>query len=176
MKQLFMLLTILVLGCSVPRSEPEGGTIIGQAVNPSGKVLILGVRDGQEQGQEPANGSGKGMAAALRKVLMAHSIPISTTESLNNTQGFEEAEKLNFDYIMKCSITLWEDNATAWSGKGDKLKISIELFDVKSKQLVGEAGFYRVATGFTLAAGSPDRFMDECAEGALAKIYGWPAK
>lgn len=94
-------------------------------------------------------------------------------EASTNVQALDEASKLNFDYTMKCTITLWEDNATAWSGKGDKLEISVEVFDVKTKQLVGIASHYRVATGFTLVSGTPDRFMDECAEGALGKIYGW---
>ena len=176
MKQFLLLLFLLTTGCSIPRSEPEGGLIQGKTINPSGKVLILAVRDGQEQDQPAAPGSGQGMVNALRKVLMDHFIPFSTTEHYNNIQGFEEAEKLNFDYVLKCTITLWENNATAWSGNGDKLKISIEIFDVKSKQLVAIAGHYRVATGATLATGTPDRFMNECALGALSKIYAWPTK
>lgn len=176
MKWLPFALLVLAFGCSVPRSIPEGGVVAGQTIAPTGKVLILSIADGQEAGQPVANGSGRGMVAALRKVLMAHSVPFTTTETRSNVDGFTEAEKLAYDYVMKCTITLWENNATAWSGNGDKLKISVEMFDVKTKQLAGVAGFYRVATGFTLVAGTPDRMMDECAEGALAKLYGWPAK
>ncbi len=116
------------------------------------------------------------MVAALRNALMQRGIPLSTTESVSMTQGIEEAAKLNFDYVLKCAITEWEDNATAWSGKGDKLRISVEVFDVKTKQLVAGGSHYRIATGFTLSSGSPDRFMDECAYGALSQIYGWPLK
>jgi hypothetical protein len=176
MKHLVLPLLLLALGCSVPHSIPEGGIVKGQSINPIGKVLILAVQDGQEQGQSPAPGSGRGMVAALRTVLMNHSIPFTTSDSMTNMQGFEEAQKLNFDYVMKCTITLWEDNATAWSGKGDKLKISVELFDVKSKQLVAVASHYRVSTGATFVSAAPDRFMDECAAGALGKIFGWTEK
>ena len=119
---------------------------------------------------------GKGMVAALRKVLMEKAIPLSTSESTNLVQGYDEASRMGFDYVLKCVITEWEDNATAWSGKGDKLRISIELFDAKSKQLVAAGSHYRIATGFTLVSGSPDRFMDECATGALSQIFGWPQK
>ena len=106
---------------------------------------------------------------------MNHSIPFSTSESMDTAQGFEEAGKLQFDFILKCTINLWEDNATAWSGNGDKLKISIEMFDTKSKQLVAVASHNRVATGATFTSGTPDRLMDECALGALSQIYIWPS-
>ena len=174
MKRLLICLPLLALGCSVPRSVPEGNVVAGKTINVEGKVLILAVIDGQEQGQAPANGSGRGMVSALRKTLMQHGISISTSEATSQIQGLEEAGKLGFDYVLKCVITEWEDNATAWSGKGDKLRISIDMFDVKSKSMVAASSHYRIATGFTFVSGTPDRFMDECATGALSQIYRWP--
>jgi len=91
-------------------------------------------------------------------------------------QGFADAERGGFTYVLKGTITHWEDNATAWSGKGDKLNISAELYDVRSRTLVAAATDKRTATGFTLVSGTPDRFMDEVANGALNQIYGWPIK
>lgn len=175
MRSLGILLPILfAIGCSVPKSLPEGGAISGMTVNQKAKVLVLAIADGQEKGQEPANGSGRGMVAALRQQLSAHGVPITTSEATTILQGFEEATKMGFDYVLKCVIVLWEDNATAWSGNGDKLKISLELYDAKTHQLVAASSHYRVATGATFVSGTPDRFMDECAKGALGKIYGWP--
>ncbi|MBK8573769.1 MAG: DUF4823 domain-containing protein [Holophagaceae bacterium] len=176
MKKLLACLPLLAFGCSVPRSVPEGNVVSGRSINAQDKVLILSVIDGQEQGQAPANGSGKGMVTALRKTLMEHNIPVSTSESTNLIQGFDEASKLGFDYVLKCVITEWEDNATAWSGKGDKLRISVEIFDAKSKTMVAAASHYRIATGFTFVSGSPDRFMDECSLGALSQVYKWSSK
>ncbi|MBS1766093.1 MAG: DUF4823 domain-containing protein [Acidobacteria bacterium] len=167
-------LLLLATACSVPRAVPEGGVIAGQIVNTQGQVLILSTQDGQEQGQDPAHGSGRELVSALRKALSAHAVPVSISESRDVAQGYDEAAKIGFDYVLRPTITLWEDNATAWSGKGDKLEISIELYDVKSHRLTAASSFYRVATGFTLASGTPDRFMDECSNGALGKIYGWP--
>jgi len=173
---LFLLAFVFGIGCSVPKSVPEGGAIAGMQVNAKAKVLILAVADGQEKGEAPANGSGRGMVVALRQALSQQGIPLSTTEASNLLQGFDEATKMGFEYVLKCVIVLWEDNATAWSGNGDKLKISLELYDTKSRQLVAASSHYRVATGATFVSGTPDRFMDECAEGALRKIYGWKGK
>ncbi len=173
-KLAFLVLAIFAIGCSVPRSIPEGGRIAGQAFDPNGKVLIMAVADGQEVGQPVATGSGKALSSTIRKVLTQHNVPLTISENLKLSDAYTEALLIGFDYILKCEITLWEDNATAWSGNGDKLRISIEMFDVKSKQLAAASSHYRVATGATFVAGNPERFMTECAEGALSKIYSWP--
>jgi len=173
---LIVVFTFLIGGCSVPRSVKEGGPISGQVVNPAGKVLILGIKNGQEQDQPEANGSGQGLVSALRQALSTHSVPLSTTQTTDLSSGFDEAQKVNFDYVLKCLITLWQDNATAWSGNGDKLSISVELYDAKTRLLVAAATHQRVATGATFVSGSPDRFMGEVSTGALSQIYGWPQK
>lgn len=177
MKYVALILAVLFAsGCSVPRSVKEGGPVSGQVVNPAGKVLILNVANGQEQGQPIAYGSGQGMVSSLRKVLTSHGVSLSTTEKMDLSSGMDEAERSGFDYILKAVITLWQDNATAWSGNGDKLSVSVELYDAKTKQLTAAASHQRVATGATFVSGSPDRFMDEVATGALGQIYGWPEK
>jgi hypothetical protein len=177
MKYLVLLITCLMAaGCSVPRSVKEGGPVIGYQINPTAKVLLLRVADGQEQGQEVARGSGEGMVAALRKALSSHGVPLSTSANLDLSTGLDEAQRTGFDYVLKCTITLWQDNATAWSGNGDKLNISVEVYDVKTGTLAAAATHKRVATGATFVSASPDRFMDEVATGALSQIYGWPVK
>ncbi|MEJ0006444.1 MAG: DUF4823 domain-containing protein [Steroidobacteraceae bacterium] len=168
-----VLLVATVAGCSVPRSVAEGGPIGGHRVDPSVKVLILNVQDGQEQGQDPAHGSGRGVVEALRKQLTMHGIPLSTTDTMSLAAGLDEAKGAGFGYVCRSTITLWEDNATAWSGNGDKLTLSVDLYDAKTRELVAAATHRRVATGATLVSGSPDRFTDEVASGALGRIYGW---
>ncbi|AHX16304.1 hypothetical protein CH75_10390 [Dyella jiangningensis] len=178
MKRLFLVATsaMLLIGCSVPRQVKEGGAMSGHQVAPQGKVLLLNVRDGQEKGQDPATGSGQGMVAALRKTLSAHGVPLNTSQTMDLSRGFEEAQRNGYAYVMKSTITLWEDNATAWSGNGDKLNVSVELYDVSTHELIAAATDKRTATGFTFVSGTPDRFMDEVAIGALSQIYGWPVR
>ena len=169
-------LLMLMAGCSVPRNVREGGPVPGQQVDPQQTVLVLSVKDGQEQGQTPAAGSGQGMAAALRRALSAHGIPLSISQSTDLSQGFKDAEQDRAGYVLQCVITLWQDNATAWSGNGDKLNISVEMYDAKTHRLIAASSDRRTATGATFVSGSPDRFMDQVATGALGRLYGWPEK
>jgi len=171
---LLIVLCLCAAGCSIPRSLAEGGPVANHRVNPLSKVLILSIADGQEQGQEPAPGSGQRLVESIRKVLVAHGVPLSTTATGSLASGLDEARQGGFDYVLKGTIALWEDNATAWSGNGDKLTVSLDLYNAKSRELIAAATHRRVATGATFLPGSPDRFMDEVSGGALEKIYAWP--
>ena len=135
-------------------------------------MLVLNIKDGQK----PAVGSGQGMVAALRRALAVHGVPFSTSADMDIQAGFSEAQCDGYRYMLKCTITLWKDHATAWSGKGDKLNISIEMYDVQTHELMAAATDKRTATGFTPVSGSPDRFMDQVGSGTPAQIYGWPSK
>lgn len=114
------------------------------------------------------------MVDAFRKVLAMHGIPMSVTADKSLTEGFADAERGGFTYVLKGTITHWEDNATAWSGKGDKLFVSAELYDAHTHTLIAAATDKRTATGLTFVSSTPDRFMDQVAVGTLSQIYGWP--
>jgi hypothetical protein len=116
-----LLVCVFVSGCSIPRAIPNGGPIASYRVISRDKVLVLNVPDGQEQGQPPAPGSGQGMVSALAQVLEAHGIPFSTTDTTSLSLGFDRAQSEGIQYVLKTTITHWEDNATEWSGKGDKV-------------------------------------------------------
>lgn len=166
-----------ISACSIARSVPDGRVVSGQAINNKGEVLIMNIADGQEQGEPVAKGSGQAMVSAIKDVLLNHNVPVTTSQAIDLIPAFDEAEKVGSEYTLRCVITLWEDNATFWSGNGDKLRISLELYSSKQRKLVAKTGYYRVGTGFTFVSGTPQRFMGEAAEGALNRIYGWdPSK
>src|SRR5690606_7286551 len=108
---------LLVAGCSVPRSVKEGGPVAGQQVDRGARVLVLNVADGQEAGQPVAVGSGQIVVSSVRKALQAHGVPLTLSESTDISHGIAEAKGAGFDYVLRTKITLWEDNATAWSMK-----------------------------------------------------------
>jgi hypothetical protein len=113
---------------------------------------------------------------ALANDLVAHRVTVSFFPSLDLTSAFAAAQQQGFAYVLSPSISLWEDNATIWSGNGDKLTLSLEMYDASTQKLVAIATHRRVATGATMLNQSPDRFIDEACAGSLSKIYGWPAK
>lgn len=161
----------LLLGCSIPR-KIKAGRVLGEKPLPrDATYLILGIRDAQETGQPVAVGSGKALASAIQQRMLKEGIAAETTAQANFTDGMNEAKARNIPCVIKAEYTLWEDNATAWSGRGDKVAISLEAYDVSTGRMLAASSFKRVATGFTFASDSPFRFLAQAADGAVGTIF-----
>jgi len=89
-------------------------------------------------------------------------------------RGYQEAERLNFDYVLRGVFTNWEDNATAWSGNPDRAELAVELYSVADRRLAASASHKVQATGFTLLSSATTRFIPEMADTTLGRLFSWP--
>ena len=87
--------------------------------------------------------------------------------------AFDEAHSLDSRYVLRAELTHWEDRLTWMSNRPDKATLSVELYDVSSRDLVA-AGTHTV-TGATeeYVDRHPDRFIPELADGSMARVFGW---
>jgi hypothetical protein len=169
----FAALLVLFASCSAPRTRLVSEVVPGQAINQEGKFLILSCEDAQERGEDVAKGSSNALVSAVRDQMMRHSMKISITQSTALEAAYTEAKANSFDYLLRPVFTHWEDNATAWSMNGDKVGISLEVYDARTRAVLAAASYNRTATGATFVAGSPMRFIVEAAEKTLNQIFHW---
>ena len=162
-------------GCAVPVHQTTGQVVPGVEVSKAPKIVILDINDGQEKGQEATVGSGQAMVSALRDRLMQHNIPVTTVQTTTLEDGYREAERLGFDYVLRGVYTNWEDNATAWSLNPDRAEFALELLSVDSRSLAASANHRRQASGATFLSNTPMRFIPELADSTLGRIFGWPS-
>jgi hypothetical protein len=146
----------------------------GYQFPPDAKFVVLDILDGQEKGEDPTHGSGQAMVSALKDELMKHGYTVSTVQSKDLADGYQEAERLGFTHVVKGVFTHWEDNATAWSMNPDRATFSLEIFEVKDRRLVGSASHQEQASGATLLSSSPTRFVPVLASKTLSRLLGWP--
>jgi hypothetical protein len=108
--------------------------------------------------KQVAAGSGKETAQALyaafgryTQSLYIGKFPESPADAL------ETARKYNADYLAYPNLVTWEDRATEWSGRRDKLNVKIDLIDCSN----GNTAFSRevAATGKWMTDGG-DRPSD----------------
>jgi hypothetical protein len=76
------------------------------------------------------------------------------------------------DYLLRGEVTEWEDNATEWSGKGDSIGLSAELFRVADGKMVSTASIRKKASAFAFVSRSPERFAQFIASSTAAKLFG----
>lgn len=147
-----------------------------QRVPPDSHVLVLKIPDGSGRSDGPAHGSGAALAAAMRDSLLAHGFPPQVSGSDDLERGFVEASVANIAFVLKVVPTEWEDNATKWSGKPDSAALSIELYSVASKTLVGAGTYSLSSTKNADENPSPNRFIPEFADNGLAPLFGWSSR
>jgi len=83
----------------------------------------------------------------------------------------KEAKELGYDYVLRASITEWEDNATAWSGKKDSIALSLELYDL-TPTLVASSNHRQKGSSFAASDSAPDRLLPKAVEAAVGRVFG----
>jgi len=171
LKLAFSIFVILVsCGCTATRSTTGGYLPNSEPVPPGSKVLVMNVPDGVEAKDGPAQGSGRSMTNALKDALIAHGFPPFVSETTDLPSAFDEAAELGYPYVLRGSLTKWEDNATEWSGRPDLAELSVDLFSTDARTML--AGVTHSIEGGD-SGKQPHRFVPELADQTLAEIFGW---
>lgn len=123
------------LAIQVPASVPVGTPI--EVVKPA---------DGTFEA-EKYDGSGNTAAGKLTAALIPY-FPGSTVVNASTSQG----------YVIKPQLLHWENRATEWSGKADRVKVSLPLY--RSGKLVGSALVTASSSWWTMGGDHPEDLLD----------------
>jgi hypothetical protein len=159
-------------GCG--STQVRGGGVAGASIPAAGKVCYLPLADGHERGGDVVAGSGATMTAALRDELVSKGFDLAPLEPGGIASGLAEAQTLACDYLLHGEVTEWEDNATEWSGKGDSIGLSAELFRVGDGKVVSSASVRKKASAMAFVSRSPERFGEFVAASVVAQLFGLP--
>ncbi|PTX93471.1 hypothetical protein DB345_17850 [Spartobacteria bacterium LR76] len=77
-------------------------------------------------------------------------------------------------YVVKPQLLHWEDRATEWSGKADRVKVSLPLY--RDGKLVGSALVTANSSWWTLGGDQPEDLIDQPFAVYAAKLAGRPIK
>lgn len=168
-----ILSAFIFCGCTATRSTTGGYLPNAERVPPGSKILVMAVPDGVEAEDGPALGSGRAMTNGLKDALIAHGFPPYVSETSDLALAFEEAARLGYPYVLRGSLTKWEDNATEWSGRPDLAELSVDLFILDTKTMLASVT-HSIEGGDS--GKQPHRFVPELADQTLAKIFGWTAR
>jgi hypothetical protein len=135
------------------------------------KVLMVKVADGTTRGGAIGVGSGGALAAALTDALVSRGLSPFVSDRSSIADGIREAKEMSYEYVLRATITEWEDNATAWSGNPDSAAVSLELYDLAAT-LVSSATHRKKGSSFSMSSKSPDRFLPELVQTTVSKVFG----
>jgi hypothetical protein len=132
---LLALAALTLMGCKSTYSEKDNTAGPPPLLRNSSRIYIAVPLDASYK-KQVAQGSGKQTAQAVHAALAKYSrvvfigkIPESTEEAL------ESARRANAEYMIYPHIVNWEDHATEYSGRRDRLDLKLDLIDARDGSL-----------------------------------------
>jgi len=160
-----LIATFASMGCIFSKQSGAGTLEPGFSMPPRSTLLLSQVPDGSgADGVMP--GSGELVRSGLGGELLKRGFQVFNSEATQQQQLLDEAKSKGATFALLARITIWEENATSWSGKRDQAGISIQLYDVATGALKGSSE--RTAHGV--------RHPNQCApwltQTAVAAMFG----
>jgi hypothetical protein len=119
-----------------------------------------------------AQDSGKLTAQAFQAAFLRYTRSVYTSkfpESLS--EALESARRAGLEYLLYPNINRWEDRATEWSGRRDRLALKVDLIDLATSKVVFSREIE--ATGKWMSDGgeSPRDLLNEPAEQYVNSVF-----
>ncbi|ELX8651251.1 DUF4823 domain-containing protein [Vibrio vulnificus] len=162
-KRILLLSAVLsaIVGCADSHSLNVTKTDSNVQLNASNAVYIALSQDGR-YGSHYYPGSGQMVSQIIKGELVAtlnNVVIAKKPEDYNTALNFASSRK--FDYLVYPTILHWEDRATEWSAKSDKVKVKMVVVDVKSGSVV-KSGIIEGKSGLaTLGGDKPQDLLPE---------------
>ena len=162
---------VLTLSCVAKHQTIRSAAFLEQPRLPGAASLLVGVsKDGSFEGKL-YEGSGQ---ATTMEIVRALSSCASRVEAMPTTgtleEGVEQAKARGFTHYIHPTILHWEDRATEWSGKRDKISILIQVVDAGSGQTIDSTTLNGKSKLATFGGDHPQELLPEPLAGYAAGL------
>jgi Domain of unknown function (DUF4823) len=118
----------------------------------------------------PYPGSGRTTGLALSAAFARHLHRVdSTPETAAFAVQLDKARAAKFDYLIVATVVHWEDRATEWSGRPDRIEIEIRTMDAPSGETLALGSVKGKSKWATFGGDSPEDLLAK----PLDSYVGW---
>jgi hypothetical protein len=108
----------------------------------------------------PYPGSGRKTALAISEAFSRHLKKVEVAPEVSSyDQSLEKAKNGSFDYLVVPTILHWEDRATEWSGRPDRIQIELRTVDVPTAATLGVESIKGTSKWATLGGDVPEDLL-----------------
>jgi hypothetical protein len=109
-----------------------------------------------------AQGSGKQTAQSLFAAFSRYTKSVSLGKFPESvSEGLDSARQMNAEYLLYPNIIKWEDRATEWSGRRDRLELKIDLIDLNDSKVVFSREISGTGKWMTDGGESPNDLLEQ---------------
>lgn len=170
LKWLLLAAASIMVGCADSHSLNVTNADSNVKLNPNNAVYVALPQDGQ-YGKHYYSGSGRMVSQTIKGELITtlnNVVIAQRPEDYQSSLDFAAARK--FDYLVYPTILHWEDRATEWSAKADRVKVKMAVVDVKTGKLV-KSGIIEGKSGLATFGGDrPQDLLPEPTKAFLSSM------
>jgi len=117
-------------------------------------------------------GSGRMTADALRSAFARHADTVEVVSHCHGTSCLDGIDSRTHGYYVKPEILHWEDRATEWSGKSDRLEIRVTVYDSSTRQKLATGSYSGKSKWATLGGDHPQDLLAKPTDHFVSTLYG----
>ena len=113
-----------------------GGAAQAPAISTGAVALVAIPKDGR-YGSTRYTGSGRKTAQIIANAASRHLGKVTVANSHQSLeQSLDQARTAGYSYLIYPTIKHWEDRNTVWSGRPDKVKVQVEVYNAQTRRIV----------------------------------------
>ena len=163
---LFMLLPITLVGCT-STYHMDVLKAPSEKLQRSYSVSVQTPQNGSF-GPEMYASSGRMTADAFKSKFSRYSSEVTVVPAGKTKDNFSG---LSNTYYVEPEILHWEDRATEWSGKRDKIEIKVNIYDAASMNTVSSVIFTGKSKWMTFGGDHPQELLPKPVDDYLKTLY-----
>lgn len=153
-----------LLGCKSKYTETDL-TSAGAPVLKSNSRIYVAIPFDVTFKKEVMEGSGKLTAQAFQTAFLKYTRSVYTSKFPESvSEALDIARKGNMEYVLYPTIVKWEDRATEFSGRRDRLTVKAELIDLSTSQVVFAREIEATGKWMTDGGETPKDLLDQPAQ------------
>jgi hypothetical protein len=168
MKYLAYLSVLMLVGCTASYQQSSVNESNAKLLidNP---VFISTPDDGWYSDKEYRN-SGRMTATETRAAFVKHSSDVAIINNCAAEECFEQITAKS-GYLVVPVILHWEDRATEWSGKRDRIEIQLRIYDVATREELASTVFSGKSKWMTFGGDHPQDLLPKPLNKYVGSLY-----
>lgn len=168
---IFGLVVVLLNGCADSNQIIRLNSVNNTKLDRNGAVYVSLPKDGVYE-NTIYHGSGMNTATIIQTAFAKR---VRDVEVGHNIENFKEAlasaKKAQAKYLVYVTILHWEDRATEWSGKPDRVEIKMEIINVSDGKTIGGTIIKGKSGLATFGGDHPEDLLPKPVEEFVSSLY-----
>lgn len=137
----------------------------------SDKAVLISVPPNGTYTTTVYENSGEMTAEAFATAFSTYAPNVAITNDCHGKSCLKSAHSSKYGYYIEPTILHWEDRATEWSGRLDRIQIDISVYDIKTNKELDKSSFTASSKWATFGGDHPQDLLHEPLKKYTASLY-----